>query len=83
MQNNSIFWVLGHVDVKGNEIADGLAKKGAGGTRMEPDALPSIIYLERKIKDYIFITWNTKWKIVNRRRCYTGQQTTKPSAPLL
>lgn len=54
MQNSGIFChihrVPGHEDVKGNEIGEQLARKGAERTRMEPDVLLSITHLKRQMK---------------------------------
>src|SRR5437588_12142550 len=46
-----IHWVPRHVQVKGNEKADALAKQGTEGKRLPRDATTSITYLKRKIKE--------------------------------
>jgi len=77
-----VYWVPGHVNVAGNELADKLAKTGAQGTRIESDVLTSITYLKRNIKEHSLTTWKAKWKQAKKGRSYHGQPALKPSAPL-
>ena len=56
----SIFWVLGHREIQGNEHADRLAK--ADLRRQAKDPLTSLSYLKRKVKEEILARWKQEWK---------------------
>ena len=68
-----IYWVPGHVNVKGNERADILAKEGTKGKRIPRDATTSITYLKRKNKEHQMKTWNDRWPTMKRGHSYHGR----------
>src|SRR5437588_5121903 len=71
-----IHWVPGHVQVKGNEKADALAKQGTEGKRLPRDATTSITYLRRKNKEKQMEEWKLRWPGMRRGRSYEGQPAT-------
>ena len=68
-----IHWVPGHVNVKGNERADILAKAGTEEKRIPRDATTSITYLKRKNKEQQMLAWNARWPTMKRGRSYQGR----------
>ena len=67
-----INWVPGHVNVKGNERADILAKEETKGKRLPRDATTSITYLKRKNKKHQMKTWDDRWPTTKRGHSYHG-----------
>ena len=61
-----IHWVPGHVQVRGNEKADALAKKGTEGKRLPRDATTSITYLKRKNREQQMEEWRRRWPVMKR-----------------
>jgi hypothetical protein len=68
-----IHWVPGHVNVKGNERADQLAKEGTTKKRRERDSRVSITYLKRKMKEDALKNWKQRWTKARTGRSYEGQ----------
>jgi ribonuclease HI len=68
-----IHWVPGHVNVKGNERADHLAKEGTTKKRQERDSRVSITYLKRKMREDALKDWKQRWTKVRTGRSYEGQ----------
>ena len=68
-----IHWVPGHVNVKGNERADQLAKEGTQKQRQERDSRVSITYLRRKMREETMETWKRRWPNLRTGRSYEGQ----------
>src|ERR1700710_1177366 len=50
-------WVPGHVNVKGNERVDQLAKEGTKLPKQECDSRVSITFLKRKMREEDMETW--------------------------
>jgi ribonuclease HI len=71
-----IHWVPGHVNVKGNERADILAKQGTEGKRQPRDSNTSITHLRRKNKEQQLQDWTKRWPTLNRGRQYHGRPAT-------
>ena len=71
-----IHWVPGHVQVKGNEKAEALAKQGTEGKRLPRDATTSITYLKRKNKEQQMEEWKRRWPGMRRGRSYQGRPAT-------
>ena len=68
-----IHWVPGHVNVKGNERADQLAKEGTKLRKQERDSRVSITYLKRKMREEAMETWKRRWPKLRTGRSYVGQ----------
>ena len=68
-----IHWVPGHVNVKGNERADQLAKEGTKKHKQERDSRVSITYLKRKMREQAIETWKQHWPRLRTGRSYEGQ----------
>src|SRR5712671_3998823 len=68
-----IHWVPGHVNVKGNERADHLAKEGPKIPKQERDSRVSITYLKRKMREEAMETWKRRWPKLKTGRSYEGQ----------
>ena len=56
-----INWIKAHVDHKGNEIADALAKTGCKLPTREEIPL-SIAHIKTVIKDEMYKTWDRRWQ---------------------
>jgi hypothetical protein len=68
-----IHWVPGHVNVKGNERADTLAKEGTEGRRLPRDSSTSITYLRRRNKETQLQEWTKRWPAQKHGRQYHGR----------
>jgi ribonuclease HI len=68
-----IHWVPGHVNVKGNERADQLAKQGTEGKRIPRDASTSITFLRRANKEQQMTAWLNRWPTMKKGRSYHGR----------
>jgi ribonuclease HI len=68
-----IHWVPGHVNVKGNERADQLAKEGTTLQKQARDSRVSITYLKRKMREEALQTWKQRWPNLRTGQSYEGQ----------
>src|ERR1700704_5418038 len=68
-----IHWVPGHVNVKGNERSDQLAKEGTKLPKQERDSRVSITYLKRKMREEAMETRKQHWPKLRTGRSYEGQ----------
>jgi hypothetical protein len=68
-----IHWVLGGVEVEGNEKEDQLAKKGTERKRKERDAYTSITSIKRQIREKAMETWRKRWPSMKSGRSYHGK----------
>jgi len=70
--NLHIEWVPGHCEVKGNEIADELAKEGASKAN-KSSPYTSIAFLKRRIKELSLKEWEEQWKkTIRKGKTYQG-----------
>jgi len=80
--NLHIEWVPGHCEVKGNEIADELAKEGASKAN-KSSPYTSIAFLKRRIKELSLKEWEEQWKkTIRKGKTYQGQPNLKRSKAL-
>ena len=54
-------WVPGHMNIRGNELADKAAKKGTELQYVTPESYISMAFIKRKIKETGLIDWNEIW----------------------
>ena len=59
--NVKIFWCPGHQGIEGNELADGLARKGVNQDLLARDRFTSYSYLVEGIRKNIFLAWRSDW----------------------
>ena len=59
--NVEIFWCPGHQGIEGNELADGLARKGLDKTLLSRDRFTSYSYLAEGIRKNILLAWRSDW----------------------
>ena len=70
----NIIWSPGHTSIKGNDIADSLAKQGALNQRNEKGLrLHSMSYIKRLNKQAIFNIWKQKWNKGYKGKSYIGK----------
>lgn len=50
-------WVPGHVEVRGNERADQLAKEGTQKKKQESDTVTTITHLKQQVKEHTLPAW--------------------------
>jgi hypothetical protein len=55
-------WVPGHMNIKGNELADKAAKKGTRLQKTTAESYISLAFIKRKIKESALENWNTLWQ---------------------
>ena len=54
-------WVPGHMNIRGNELADKAAKKGTELQYVTPESYISLTFIKRKIKETGLTDWNEIW----------------------
>ena len=54
-------WVPGHMNIKGNELADKAAKKGTELQHVTPESYISLAFVKRKIGETGLANWNDIW----------------------
>ena len=54
-------WVSGHMNIKGNELADKAAKKGTELQHVTPESYISLAFVKRKIRETGLANWNDIW----------------------
>jgi hypothetical protein len=58
--------------VRGNEVADELARKGASSTTLNSARCVSIAHLKRRVKELCLEEWTLAWSSANRGRAYSN-----------
>ena len=54
-------WVPGHMNIKGNELADKAAKKGTELQYITLESYISLAFIKRKIRETGLVNWNNIW----------------------
>ena len=54
-------WVPGHMNIRGNELADKAAKKGTELQYINPESYVSLTFIKRKIRETGLTNWNNIW----------------------
>ena len=54
-------WVPGHMNIRGNELADKAAKKETELQYVTPESYISLAFIKRKIKETGLTNWNEIW----------------------
>src|SRR6266536_3723273 len=71
-------WVPGHMNIKGNELADRAAKKGTKLQRTAIEKYISIAYIKRKIKESALIDWINIWQASKAKGKHYSQYECRP-----
>ena len=71
-------WVPGHMNIKGNELANKAAKKGTELQYISPESYISLAFIKRKIKETGLIDWNNIWLESKSKGKYYKQFKCKP-----
>ena len=71
-------WVPGHMNIKGNELADKAAKKETKLQRKALESYVSIAFIKRKIKESALIDWNNLWQTSKEKEKHYSQFECKP-----
>lgn len=66
----TITWVPSHVDIKGNEAADKLAKQALSNKTIDYPLLWDISDLYQMLEDNMITEWQTSWDNTNKGRFY-------------
>ena len=54
-------WVPGHMNIKGNELADKAVKRGTELQHVTPESYISLAFVKRKIREIGLANWNDIW----------------------
>jgi len=71
-------WVPGHMNIRGNELADKAAKKGTEMQRSAIESYISLAFISRKIKESALLDWNTLWQDSKKKGKHYSQFECKP-----
>jgi hypothetical protein len=72
--NIHLNWVPGHMNIKGNELADQAAKKGTELQKASTEKYVSLSFIKRKIKESALIEWQEEYAKTNKGRFYSQFQ---------
>jgi ribonuclease HI len=71
-------WVPGHMNIRGNELADKAAKKGTKLQRAAIESYISLAFIKRKIKESALTDWNKDWQDSKNKGKHYSQFSCKP-----
>jgi len=61
-------WVPGHMNIKGNELADKAAKKETKLKRIAAESYISLAFIKKKVKESALIEWNQIWQDSKKKK---------------
>jgi len=71
-------WVPGHMNIRGNELADKAAKKGTELQHTTPESYISLAFIKRKIRETGLTNWNNIWSDSKSKGKHYNQFECKP-----
>ncbi len=71
-------WVPGHMNIRGNDLADKAAKKGTELQYITPESYISLAFIKRKIREKGLIKWNNIWSKSKSKGKHYNQFECKP-----
>ena len=66
------------MNIKGNEQADKVAKKGTKMQKIATESYISLAFIKRKVKESALIEWNQIWQDSKKKEKYYSQFECKP-----
>ena len=66
----TLIWVPSHVGIRGNEMADCLAKEATKHPEIEIEIMPEIFDIKRTIRRELLNEWQTRWDSAQESRHY-------------
>jgi len=72
--NIHLNWVPGHMNIKGNELADQAAKKGTELQKISTEKYISLSFIKRKIKESALLEWQEEYAKINKGKFYSQFQ---------
>jgi len=71
-------WVPGHMNIRGNELADKAAKKRTELQYTTSESYISLAFIKRKIREKSLINWNNMWLDSKSKGKYYNKFECKP-----
>src|SRR5438552_806337 len=71
-------WVPGHMNIKGNELADKAAKKGTKLQRIAAESYISLAFIKKKVKESALTEWHKTWQDSKKKGKHYNQFECKP-----
>jgi ribonuclease HI len=71
-------WVPGHMNIRGNELADKAAKKGTELQHTTSESYISLAFIKRKIRETGLTNWNNIWSDSKSKGKHYNQFECKP-----
>src|SRR6266496_3927223 len=72
--NIHLNWVPGHMNIKGNELADQAAKKRTELQKISTEKYISLSFIKRKIKESALLEWQEEYAKINKGKFYSQFQ---------
>ena len=72
--NIHLNWVPGHMNIKGNELADQAAKKRTELQKTSTEKYVSFSFIKKKIKESALIEWQEEYVKTNKGKFYNQFQ---------